>query len=76
MINNKINQILVYPNVYPKIIINREKYENHNILKIKIPEINNEKFITDFLKEYTDSKTIYNICFHIKNLYRDFCKAI
>ena len=75
MINNKINQILVYPNVYPKIIVNREKYENHNILKIKIPEINNEKFITDFLKEYTDSKTIYNIYFHKENLYRDFCNV-
>lgn len=75
IINNKVNQILVYPNIYPKINITEDFYSNHKILKIEIPEVNNEKFIIDFLKEYTDSKTTYYVYFHKDNLYKDFCHA-
>lgn len=75
IINNKTNQIHVFPNVHFKMDIAKENYENQNILKIKIPESNNEKMIINFLKDYTAANVNYYAYFHNDKLYKDFCKT-
>ena len=73
IINNKTNQILVFPNVIYKLDIKRETYENHKIVTVKIPIINNEQMILQFLKENTDPKHVYCMYFQSDELYNDFC---
>lgn len=74
IINNKVNQILVFPNVYHKLDVNRSTYENHKILTVKVPE-SNESLILQFLKDYIDPNITYCIYFHTESLYQKFCKV-
>ena len=71
-VNNKINQILVFPWPHHKIDKKIEKYDQHNIITIKIPQENNANLIFQFLKEHTISDKTYHIYFHTDKLYHDF----
>lgn len=72
IINNKTNQILVFPNPYPKLDVKQENYEYQKIINVKVPKINNDKLILEFLKDYTISEKTYHMYFHNFDLYKQF----
>lgn len=74
IINNKINQILVFVSRYPKLDVINERYENSKIINVKIPEVENENLILQFLKNYTDPKNTYYIHFEKDKLYHAFLR--
>lgn len=72
IINNKVNQILVFPHVYHKLDVKQENYEHHKIITVKIPNTNNEDLILQFLRDYTMSEKTYCTYFHTMDLYIKF----
>lgn len=72
MINNKVNQILIFPWPHHKLHISQENYQHHKIITLKIPEQNNEKLIFEFLRDYTLLGKTYCIYFHTNQLYIAF----
>lgn len=74
IINNKVNQILVFPSPYFKLDVKQKNYEHHKILTVKVPETNNENLIFQFLRDYTISNKVYCVYFHKDSLYRQFNK--
>ncbi|WP_253302428.1 reverse transcriptase domain-containing protein [Wolbachia endosymbiont of Psylliodes chrysocephala] len=72
IINNKINQILVFGQIYHKLTIKQENYENHKIITVEIPSENNEELILEFLKDYTTHNKTYCMYFHTDKLYKCF----
>lgn len=75
IINNKVNQILVYPQPYHKLNVSQENYENHKIITVKIPNSNNEDLIIEFLKSYTVQGKVYCMYFKTEELYKSFCRV-
>lgn len=75
IINNKVNQILVFPHPYFKLDVKQENYEHHKILTVKLPQINNEDLIFQFLRDYTISNKAYYVYFHNDPLYKQFNKV-
>lgn len=65
----------MYPNSYSKLDITRDTYEIHNIIKVKIPEVNNDDIIFHLLRDYTEGTNTYCMYFHTERLYQQFCKV-
>lgn len=74
IINNKVNQILVFPWPHHKVQVIQENYQHHKIITLKIPE-NNENLIFEFLRDYTLQGKPYCIYFHTDQLYYNFNKV-
>lgn len=59
IINNKVNQILVFPNSYPRLDVKHENYKHHKILTVKVPKTNNKNLILRFLRDNTTNEKQY-----------------
>lgn len=75
IINNKTNQILVFPHLHNKLIVNQENYQHHKIINVKIPKTNNYNLIFEFLRDYTVESKTYHMYFHLDEFYKQFNKV-
>lgn len=71
-INNKKIQFFISsnPNIYE---VNTERENGNKIIKVKIPNENNENYIVSLIKEYMSGRNNHYLYFESEKLYKNFC---
>lgn len=76
IINNKNNQIIVYPRPLHKLSVKQEKIEDKKIISVDIPtscdKTCRREFILEFLRDYITPDKTYHIYFYKDELYLEF----